>query len=36
MNAFDKVIGYETIKSERLQICDMLHNREVYEELRLL
>ena len=33
MNAFDKVIGYETIKNELLQICDMIHNREVYEEL---
>ena len=33
MNAFDKVIGYDTIKSELLQICDMIHNREVYEEL---
>ena len=33
MNAFDKVIGYETIKSELVQICDMIHNRTVYEEL---
>ena len=33
MNAFDKVIGYETIKNGLLQICDMIHNREVYEEL---
>ncbi|MBR6966958.1 MAG: AAA family ATPase [Ruminococcus sp.] len=33
MNAFDKVIGYETIKSELSQICDMLHNRKVYEDL---
>lgn len=33
MNAFDKVIGYETIKNELLQICDMIHNREVYDEL---
>lgn len=33
MSAFDKVIGYETIKSELLQICDMIHNRKVYEEL---
>ena len=33
MNAFDKVIGYETIKNELLQICDMIHNREIYEEL---
>ena len=33
MNAFDKVIGYETIKNELLQICDMLHNKKVYEGL---
>ena len=33
MNAFDKVIGYETIKNELLQICDMLHNKKVYEDL---
>lgn len=33
MNAFDKVIGYETIKNELLQICDMIHNREIYENL---
>ena len=33
MSAFDKVIGYDTIKKELLQICDMIHNREVYENL---
>ncbi len=33
MNAFDKVIGYETIKNELLQICDMIHNAKIYEEL---
>ena len=33
MSAFDKVIGYETIKNELLQICDMIHNREHYEAL---
>ncbi len=33
MSAFDKVIGYETIKEELLQICDMLHNRKIYEGL---
>lgn len=33
MNAFDKVIGYETIKNELLQICDMIHNRSVYEQM---
>lgn len=33
MSAFDKVIGYEPIKEELIQICDMIHNREVYERL---
>lgn len=33
MSAFDKVIGYETIKRELLQICDMIHNRSIYEAL---
>lgn len=33
MSAFDKVIGYETIKNELIQICDMIHNREQYETL---
>ena len=33
MSAFDKVIGYESIKNELLQICDMIHNRGIYEEL---
>lgn len=33
MSAFDKVIGYESIKNELLQICDMIHNRETYERL---
>jgi len=33
MSAFDKVIGYESIKNELLQICDMIHHREVYEKL---
>ncbi len=32
MNAFDKVIGYNDIKAELLQICDMLKNREKYEQ----
>lgn len=32
-NAFDKVIGYDTIKNELLQICDMLKNREAYTKL---
>lgn len=33
MNAFDKVIGYSSIKEELLQICDMIHNREFYVNL---
>ncbi len=33
MNAFDKVIGYDTIKSELKQVCDMINNREVYANL---
>ena len=33
MSAFDKVLGYETIKNELLQICDMLQNREIYKDL---
>ena len=33
MNAFDKVIGYKTTKRELLQLCDMLRNREIYEEM---
>ncbi len=33
MNAFDKVLGYETIKNELIQICDMIHNRKAYEDL---
>ena len=33
MNAFDKVIGYNDIKAELMQICDMLKNREKYEKL---
>lgn len=33
MNAFDKVIGYDTIKEELLQMCDMFHNKDIYEKL---
>lgn len=33
MNEFDKVIGYESIKKELLQICDMIHNKKIYEEM---
>ena len=30
-NAFEKIIGYEEIKKELMQICDMSKNRERYE-----
>jgi len=33
MSEFNKVIGYETIKSEMVQICDMFKQRNAYEEL---
>lgn len=33
MKTFEKVIGYETIKNELMQICDMVHNKERYEAL---
>lgn len=33
MSTFDKVIGYEGIKQELKQVCDMIHNPEVYKEL---
>ncbi len=33
MSAFDKVIGYDSIKNELKQVCDMIHNGEVYESL---
>jgi cell division protease FtsH len=33
MNAFDRIIGYDTIKTELFQICDMIRNRKIYEDL---
>lgn len=33
MSAFDKVIGYDSIKEELLQIVDMMRNPALYEEL---
>ena len=32
MNNFDKIIGYEPIKTELLRICDMIKNRDIYEK----
>ena len=32
MSKFDKIIGYDAIKNELLQICDMLKNREIYDK----
>ena len=33
MSAFDKVIGYESIKQELLKICDMVNHRDVYDKM---
>lgn len=33
MSTFDRIIGYKTIKTELEQICDMIHNKEIYETL---
>lgn len=33
MSKFDKIIGYESIKKELFQICDMIHNKEIYDKL---
>lgn len=33
MSAFDKVIGYKNAKRELLQICDMLRDQTVYEQM---
>lgn len=32
-SAFEQVIGYDAIKRELLQICDMIHHKEIYEKL---
>lgn len=32
MSAFDKIIGYETIKNELLQIVDMIKNQDIYKK----
>jgi hypothetical protein len=33
MNAFDKIIGYESNKRELIQICDMIHNKDICHAL---
>lgn len=33
MSTFDKIIGYETIKEELMQICDMFQNRGKYDDI---
>lgn len=33
MSAFDKVIGYDSIKKELLQVIDMIHCKDVYKEM---
>lgn len=33
MKEFSNVIGYESIKKELIQICDMMHNMDIYEKL---
>jgi len=33
LSEFDRIIGYETIKDELRQICDMIHHPEVYGKL---
>ena len=33
MNAFDKVIGFDYVKKEMYQLCDMIHNREIYKAM---
>ena len=36
MNNFEKIIGYDSIKTELLQVCDMIKNRELLERLQRL
>lgn len=33
MSAFDQVIGYESIKEEMMQVCDMIRNPETYRRV---
>lgn len=33
MTEFEKIIGYKAVKNELIKVCDMVHNKEVYENL---
>jgi cell division protease FtsH len=33
MSEFDKIIGYDSIKEELGQLCDMIQNMEIYEKI---
>ena len=33
MKAFDKIIGYGSIKKELMRICDIMRNEELYKKL---
>lgn len=33
MSEFDKIIGYDAIKEELMQLCDMIHNTDIYRKL---
>lgn len=33
MSAFDKIIGYEAVKKELKQLCDIIHNMDVYKRM---
>lgn len=33
MTKLDRIIGYKAIKNELIRVCDMVHNKEIYENL---
>ena len=33
MTELEKIIGYKAVKNELIKVCDMIHNKEVYENL---
>jgi len=33
MDAFERIIGYEPIKKELRQLCDMIHHMDIYDRL---